>query len=225
METTENLPKKITAPLARNHYESEAWASGDHIAGIDEVGRGCTAGPVVAAAVLLYPRVDHPLLRDSKTLTRPQREEAAIWIRRHSWQGIGIVASHDIDSLNIYQATQVAMRRALAQLWAIIPEKPSKILVDAMPLTNTPNSSQVLYFIKGEQKSTSIAAASIIAKVYRDRLMEELAHSFPNYTLESHKGYATELHRKALVQQGMSIIHRSTFIDLSDYHAQATLFC
>ncbi len=225
METTQNIPHKITASFKKNFYEEQAWAAGEYIAGVDEVGRGCSAGPVVAAAAILHPRKKHPLLKDSKVLTRAQLEEAAEWLKKHAWYAIGTASAREIDTHNIYRATQKAMCRALAQLWAITPQKPSKILVDAMPLIVPGLDSPILYFIKGEQKSTSIAAASIIAKVYRDRLMESLAPSFPAYGLEKHKGYATAFHQQAISGQGVTIIHRTTFMQRAEDDVQQTLLC
>ena len=231
METSINLPQiphKVQESFKKNHFEQETWALNGYIIGIDEVGRGCSAGPVVAAAVMLHPHAKHPLLKDSKLLTHAELEKAAEWIKKHAWWGIGIASNHTIDTVNIYKATQEAMCRALAQLQSITPQKPSKILVDAMPLTQQTFQAETLYFIKGERKSTSIAAASIIAKVYRDQLMEKLSFSFPGYQLAKHKGYCTPCHQLATATYGMSIIHRSKWFEdkqPKEENGQQNLFC
>lgn len=225
METTQNLPRKVPSTFLKNHYELTAWDNQGYIIGIDEVGRGCSAGPVVAAAAMLHPKAKHRLLKDSKLLTQDELKTAYNWILKHSWYGIGIVSHTHIDTHNIYRATQCAMVRALAQLKATTPHNPTTIVVDAMPIKQQSFQVETLYFIKGESKSISIAAASIIAKVTRDRLMERLDASFPSYGLAKHKGYCTAQHRKN-VKNGTSLIHRLTYIheETDDAHEQQTFF-
>lgn len=225
METIENIPQKVTHFFPKNFYESSAWALQEYVIGIDEVGRGCSAGPVVAAAAMLYPKARHRLLKDSKVLTQEELKIAYNWIIDHSWYGVGIVSNTHIDAVNIYKATQCAMARALAQLRATVPHSPKTILVDAMPLKQGSFPTQTLYFIKGESKSTSIAAASIIAKVTRDRIMTALDTSFPQYGLAKHKGYCTAEHRKN-VKNCTSLIHRLTYIheQADDANEQQTFF-
>ena len=224
METTQNQPFKVTTSFPKNFYEKSAWADQGYIIGIDEVGRGCSAGPVVAAAAMLHPNAKHKLLQDSKMLTQDELKTAYTWIIQHSWYGIGIVSHTHIDTHNIYKATQCAMTRALAQLKATAGHTPKTIVVDAMPINQQSFQAETLYFIKGESKSTSIAAASIIAKVTRDRLMKEMSASFPAYNLCQHKGYTTAEHQKALNDYGPSLIHRLTFIPTLDAHEQQTFF-
>lgn len=224
METTQNLPIKVPSTFPKNFYESTAWANQGYIIGIDEVGRGCSAGPVVAAAVMLHSKAKHRLLKDSKILTQDELKTAYRWLIKHSWYGVGIVSNTTIDSCNIYRATQTAMSRALAQLKAVAHHNPTTIVVDAMPVRQQSFQVETLYFIKGESKSISIAAASIIAKVTRDRIMEQLDASFPSYGLAKHKGYCTAQHRKN-VKNSTSLIHRLTYIHTqTDAHDQQTLF-
>ena len=155
----------------KNHYENAAWDVQSVVCGIDEVGRGCLAGPLVAAAVILPIGKNSRLIKDSKLMEAPDREKAAKWIRKHCIYAIGIVHNRLIDQHNIYQADLIAMKKALVNLLAICPQVPSTILVDAMPLQLSDTNFKdipVHYFPFGESKSSSIAAASIIAKVTRD---------------------------------------------------------
>jgi ribonuclease HII len=208
-----NLRKK---PLfKKNFYEDQAWLDNRIVCGIDEVGRGCLAGPLVAAAVILPRYKTHRLLKDSKLLTEQEREKAYRWITAHCHYGIGILHPRIIDCYNIWQTTLLGMKKALVHLLVQAPEHPAAILVDAMPLkvedTGYP-TIPVHHFIKGESKSSSIAAASIIAKVSRDRLMRQLETIFPGYSFSSHKGYSTDRHKTALTLQGPTIIHRMSFL-------------
>lgn len=199
--------------IKKDFFEKSAWAQGRLVIGVDEVGRGCLAGPVVTAAVMLKSKRS-PLIKDSKILTKVQREQAAQWIKQHSWYSIGIVSHHIIDECNIYQATLQAMRKAIMHLLIKTPE-PSHILIDAMPVKLEQTSVAhvpIHYAPFGETWSCSIAAASIIAKVYRDTLMERMHTIVPGYHLAEHKGYATKAHRQAVQELGGSIIHRESFI-------------
>jgi ribonuclease HII len=176
------------------------------VAGVDEVGMGPLAGPVVAAAVILP---DRPLvegLDDSKSLTRAVRERVEAEIRRVAIAiGIGIATVSEIDSLNIYHAGLAAMRRAVESL----PRAPRHVLVDArtIPAIGLPQTS----FIKGDARVYSIAAASIVAKVHRDRLMQELEREYPGYGFAGHAGYATAEHREAIRRLGPCAAHRRSF--------------
>ena len=232
----ENISNKlISSPIPPDpyFYEKEIWAQKGSICGIDEVGRGCLAGPVVTAAVILKPDAHHPLLQDSKILTERQRLTASAWILENSWNSYGIVDAPTIDAINIYQATQKAMKQAMYNLFSQPIPNPHLILIDAMPLTfcALPKSIQVLSFPFGESKSVSIAAASIIAKVKRDELMTRMNIFFPGYGLAVHKGYGTGQHQQALGKKGLSLIHRTTFIkekgiqNEQSCHAQKSLFC
>lgn len=210
--------------ITKNLFEKTAWLEDRLVCGIDEVGRGCLAGPLVTAAVIIPAHKHMPLLKDSKVLTPEEREQAARWIIKHCWYGIGMVHNRLIDERNIWQATLIAMKRSLVQLLATSPHTPQAILVDAMPLDILDTSYRdipVYYFPKGESLSTSIAAASIIAKVKRDEIMQRLDPIFPAYGFAQHKGYATKTHRDALSAQTYSIIHRQTFLAESDHDPES----
>ena len=184
------------------------------IAGLDEVGRGPLAGPVVAAAVVLPDlRNEHDrelrLVRDSKALSPCQRERAAILVRRLAIGiGIGMAGPNDIDRLGIVSATRLAMYRAAEGL----PERPDHLLVDALRLAweNVPCTP----IVHGDQQCTAIAAASVVAKVHRDALMVEFDASYPGYGFAAHKGYGTKRHLAALLRSGPTPIHRRSFAPL-----------
>lgn len=188
-------------------YEREAGRGALFIAGVDEVGRGPLAGPVVAGAVILP--ADHEILRlnDSKKLSEKRREEMNRVIRDEAVSvGIGIVGQERIDEINILQATYEAMRQALAQL-----DPPADfVLADAVTIPDITVKQQAI--IKGDTKSASIAAASIVAKVYRDHLMQEWDEQYPMYGFASHKGYGTRAHIDAIRQYGPCPLHRRSFI-------------
>ena len=180
------------------------------IAGLDEAGRGCLAGPVVAAAAIL-PLAEDCLrlfagVRDSKQLSAAQRERLyGVIMERAVGVGVGVVSVTMIDRHNILRATRMAMQQALGAL----PTRPTYLLLDAIKLSNV--RLPQLSLIKGDVRCLSIAAASVIAKVTRDRLMEELDRQYPGYGLAQHKGYGTVEHRRALAALGPSAIHRKTF--------------
>lgn len=203
--------QKIIEKFKKDSFEHEAWAHNGFVIGIDEVGRGCLAGPVVTAAVALFPGARHPLLKDSKLLTRAELEKAYNWIVAHSNFATASCSHLVIDRVNIYQATRIAMDQALAQLVFLLEKNPTYVLIDAVPLAYNYTGHEVRYFTKGERKSSSIAAASIVAKITRDRLMEAFAELFPAYGLARHKGYATKEHQAALDTFGPSLIHRTSF--------------
>ena len=195
--------------------EQELWQRGLRVvAGVDEVGMGPLAGPVVAAAVV-FPSArisdEIPLsfpqgIRDSKTLTAKARERLEHAIRQVALGvGIGVVEVEEIDRINIYQAGLRAMRLALEQL----PVVPEHILIDSRSLTDLPCPHTS--FIKGDRDVYSIAAASIVAKVYRDRLMAALDRRYPEYGFARHMGYGTAAHRAALRRFGPCPIHRRSF--------------
>ena len=199
----------------KNHFEKEAWDRSNRVVGIDEVGRGCLAGPLVTAAVILPIGNVSRLLKDSKLMEPEERNRAYAWITKHCHYQVGIVHNRIIDQVNIWQATMIAMKKAVVNLLAQPGARPSAILVDAMPLrledagiTDIP----VYYFIEGEKKSSSIAAASIVAKVTRDALMQHYDALIPGYSLGQHKGYATQCHKDAILAQKHSIIHRMSFL-------------
>jgi ribonuclease HII len=183
------------------------------IAGIDEVGRGPLAGPVVAAAVILDPDADirvYDELRDSKTLTPNQRERIAESIKDVAIDtGIGAAEHWEIDSIGIVKATRKAMFRAVATL----SKQPHHLLVDAIPLPEV--GIPFLALVKGDTRCRSIAAASIVAKVYRDHLMVLQGSIYPNYGFEQNKGYGTKEHIRQLYTLGPSPIHRRTFAPIN----------
>ncbi len=192
-------------------YETELYKKGlTLICGVDEVGRGPLIGPVVAAAVILPINYFHEDIKDSKKLTEKKREKLYdIIIKDAISIGIGIVNESEIDKINIYEATKVAMKTAINNLKI----KPEHILIDAMKLDlNTPSTS----IIKGDAKSESIAAASIIAKVTRDRMLDEMDKEYPMYDLKHNKGYGTKKHLEALKKHGPCIHHRKTFKPVRD---------
>lgn len=195
--------------IAKNHLETLHAANNKILCGIDEVGRGCLAGPVVTAAVILKTTKKNSLIKDSKLLQESQLEKAYSWLLKNSIFSVSIVDHHAIDRQNIYKATQMSMCRAYYQLCAIAPAKPTVVLVDAVKL---PLRCEVISIIKGETASISIAAASIVAKVTRDRLMRRISERFPLYGLDCHKGYATKIHYNALIAYGSSPIHRLSFL-------------
>jgi len=172
------------------------------IAGVDEVGRGPLAGPVVAAAVILPDGFYHPGLTDSKQMSKTQRQAALKHLQEVAEIEIGIIEPAEIDEINIYQASKQAMQNAVRQL------RPDALLVDAMTLEgDIPQQS----LIKGDARSVSIAAASVVAKETRDAMMEEYAINYPGYGFETHAGYGTPTHLQALDTLGVTPIHRKTF--------------
>jgi ribonuclease HII len=187
-------------------YEKKAWESGAaRVAGVDEVGRGSLFGPVVAAAVILDPAYRVRGLRDSKLLEPERREVLAERIREHAiaW-AIAAVDAARIDQINIYQASRVAMREAVLRL----APAADHLLVDALRLDCDVQQKAIIH---GDALSASIAAASILAKVERDRMMCEWDAVFPLYGLASHKGYSTPQHLAALREHGPSPLHRQSF--------------
>jgi ribonuclease HII len=196
----------MTRPTLR--YEKQLHAAGHlRVAGIDEVGRGPLAGPVCAAAAVLPAGFTHKLLNDSKKLTPTRREEiyAELTTDPHIHWSVILVEVAEIDRINILQATRVAMRRAVLEL----PHPASAALIDGLPVPDFPLPQQAL--VKGDSLSYSIAAASVIAKVTRDRLMVQLAQQYPAYGFEIHKGYPTPKHLAALRQHGPCPAHRRSF--------------
>lgn len=188
-------------------YESAAHALGHrHIAGVDEVGRGPLAGPVTAAAVILDPSRIPPGLADSKTLTAARRDALYDAILASAQCCIAHATVEEIDQLNILRASHLAMERAVAGL----PQVPCHILIDGnlIPANLKGRASAI---VKGDAKSLSIAAASIIAKVARDRIMVDLAQQYPGYGWEQNAGYPTKLHQLALLNLGVTPAHRRSF--------------
>ena len=197
----------LSVPISPLHFEQQAQARGYRaIAGIDEAGRGPLAGPVVAAAVILPEKFDLPGLTDSKQLTVSARERLYPLIRAQALAvGLGVARAEEIDQINILQATLRSMQRAVGRL--AVPA--DFLLIDGNVPVPVPLPQQTL--VKGDSRSLSIAAASVVAKVVRDRIMTTYDRLFPGYGFASHKGYASDAHRLAIAHLGPSPCHRRTF--------------
>lgn len=187
--------------------EITAWRQGfRHVAGVDEVGRGPLAGPVVAGAVILEPSRMRPWwsdLRDSKMLLQPERERLAALIRDDCAWAVGSASHEEIDAVGLTEATKRAMRRAIAAL----PCRPDMLLIDAVHLTEYQHRA----IIHGDALVASIAAGSIVAKVARDAVMADYHPAYPHYNFGQNRGYATPEHKRALDEHGPCPIHRRRF--------------
>lgn len=197
-------------------YENELYNKGiNYIAGVDEVGRGPLIGPVVTACVILPRDFKCDGLTDSKKLTEKKREEYFDYIMENALSvSVGMMSEKVIDEVNIYEATKLAMYQAINNSKI----KPEHVLIDAMKLENLDMPSTSI--IKGDAKSISIAAASVIAKVTRDRMMLELDSEYPMYGFKKHKGYPTKQHVEAIEKYGILDSHRKTFKPVSLYVKQ-----
>ncbi len=215
-------PSKSSANLSRNRprYENKAAKDGFEIViGVDEAGRGPLAGPVVASAVCLHRRKFLNKIADSKSISQIQREKAFHEIFKNAEVGIGIVNESAIDSINILNATYHAMTLAVNDLIRRLSKSKSLnndfakkvcLLIDGNSFkTDLPYSYKTI--VKGDSSCLSIACASIIAKVTRDRILSSYDKIFPEYGFKRHKGYPTKAHRTAIAKHGLSIIHRKTF--------------
>ena len=176
------------------------------IAGVDEVGRGSLIGPVYAAAVILNKSINKKLLKDSKSLSKDKRKQIFSYIKKNSIWALGKASVKEIEKINILQASLLAMKRAITKL----KKKPDLVLIDGNKLPNLKNYN-LKYVIKGDQKISSISAASIVAKVSRDKFITTLSKKFKNYGWESNYGYGTKKHLKALKKFGITAHHRKTF--------------
>lgn len=210
----DDMTKEERERLARlrlvemKQIEQELYAGGiRYIAGIDEVGRGPLAGPVVAAAVILPHDFDVPGVDDSKKLSEKKREELYTLIMKHAVSfSIGIIDNYIIDEINILEATKLAMKQAVEKL----DTKPEYILIDALTLKDISIPQRGI--IKGDSLSVSIAAASIVAKVTRDRIMAEYHLQFPHYAFDHNKGYGTRAHYEGIDSHGLCELHRRSFL-------------
>ena len=180
------------------------------IAGVDEVGRGSLIGPVYAAAVILNKSVNSKILKDSKTLTKKKREILFNYIKKNSIWATGKASVKEIDKINILQASLLAMKRAIKKL----KKKPSKILIDGNKIPDLKNYN-LRAIVKGDQKIPSISAASIIAKVTRDKFIKTLAKKNKGYHWDQNFGYGTKQHLKAIKKLGVTKHHRKTFSPIS----------
>jgi len=194
-------------------YEIKATNQGfRNISGVDEAGRGPLAGPVVAAAVIFSPNIDIVDLDDSKKLSPKKREELFPEIQeRATAYGVAVIGHKIIDEINILQAARLAMKQAVDQLNPI----PDLLLIDGNQKIESSIDQWVI--VKGDSKSLSIAAASVLAKVTRDRIMDDYHKLYPQYAFNRHKGYGTKLHRTLIQEYGPCPIHRSKFKGVSEY--------
>lgn len=225
-------PKYQIRQLPSLNYEAEYWEQGiELIAGIDEVGMGALAGPVCAAAVVFIPQIRNPksgnpkqilnkkfkiinrdvVIRDSKTMSAKQRILAATWIQENAlaW-AIGEASVEEIDAVNIRRASHLAMQRAVDALQV----EPGMLLIDGTAAQPHPKIPAV-NIIKGDQLCYSIAAASIVAKVHRDEIMEKYSRKFPGYDWESNKGYGSLSHKTALLEKGITVLHRKSYAPIA----------
>ncbi|WP_283678755.1 ribonuclease HII [Lentilactobacillus sp. Marseille-Q4993] len=216
LKTTINRINKLA--IAQQQFqerfkiERNLWQKGhQYIAGVDEVGRGPLAGPVVSCAVILPSDFDLIDVNDSKQVSHKKRLELAPRIKNEAISvSFGVVDNNIIDKVNIYQATRIAMKQAVEGLSVT----PDEIIVDAM---NIDTSIPQIDMVKADAKSISVSAASICAKVYRDELMAEYAKMYPGYGFEQNAGYGTKAHLDGLKTVGVCPIHRKTFAPVSDY--------
>lgn len=183
------------------------------IVGVDEVGRGCLAGPVMAGACILRDSSLDLELTDSKLLSESRRESLSSLIQSHHQVGIGVASVEEIDEINILKASLLAMKRAVLSLGV----KSGTVLIDGKFKIPDLEGFEQFTFIKGDLRVAPISAASICAKVERDQLMKRLAIEYPNYELEKHKGYSTLLHKKNIEKYGASQIHRKTFSGVKEF--------
>ena len=180
------------------------------LAGVDEVGRGSLIGPVYAAVVILKKSIDKKLLKDSKSLSKNKRNNLYDYIKKHAIWATGQASVKEIENINILNASLLAMKRAIKKL----KKKPSLILIDGNKLPKLKNYN-LRYVIKGDQKVPSISAASIIAKVSRDKFIKTLSKKFQNYGWDRNSGYGTKEHLKAIKKFGITKYHRKTFSPIS----------
>lgn len=208
----EKLAQKKESFEKRFVYEKSFWAKSQTVAGVDEVGRGPLAGPVVTAAVIIDENFDLIDVNDSKKLSAQKRLELYPKILEEAVSvAIGVKDAEVIDQVNIYEADRLAMAQAVNDL----DVRPDALLVDAM---NVPVDLPQIELIKGDSKSNSIAAASIVAKVFRDKLMEDYAEIYPEYHFDLNVGYGTKDHIAAIRKYGPTPIHRKTFAPVSDFY-------
>lgn len=207
----ERRQKKEVAFRNRFSYEKRFWRENKIVAGVDEVGRGPLAGPIVTAAVILDSHFDLVEVNDSKQLS-PQKRLALypLILKEAVSVAIGLKSPQLIDQINIYEADRQAMAQAVRDL----DRQPDALLVDAM---NVPVDLPQIRLIKGDAKSNSIAAASIVAKVFRDQLMDDYARIYPQYGFPANAGYGTRQHLEALAKYGPTSIHRKTFAPVDQF--------
>lgn len=184
------------------------------VAGVDEAGRGCIAGPVVAAAVILFEDLEG--VNDSKLLSPKERERLYVEIREKAIVGVGIASAEEVDIHNVFNATKLAMERAVKNLGL----KPSFVIIDGKGISLSVPSSCV---VKGDRKSISIGAASIVAKVLRDEIMKEFSKFYPKFSFDRHKGYPTKDHLEEVRRYGILPLHRLSFQPILGWLTEETL--
>ena len=182
------------------------------VAGVDEVGRGSLIGPVYAAAVILNKSINKKLLKDSKSISKKNRDKLCSYIKKNSIWAIGRASIIEIERINILQASLLAMKRAIIKL----KKKPSLVLIDGNKIPDL-KKYNLQYVIKGDQKVPSISAASIIAKVSRDRFIKTLSKKFHNYGWDTNLGYGTKKHLYAIKKFGVTEYHRKKFSPISNF--------
>jgi ribonuclease HII len=208
--------------MKKNNFENIAWKENLYVCGIDEAGRGALHGPLVIGAVILPKNTNYPILKDSKTISENERNKAYDWIKKNAFFSSLYVDARTVDKKNIYQATRFAMKKVFLQMLEIFPQKSLiKFLVtDAVPIKKNFSgslnlSNETLEFYNpthAESISASVAAASIVAKVTRDRIMNKFSKIFPGFKLAQHKGYGTKTHLAEIKKRGASILHRQSFL-------------
>ena len=209
IETSGRRPKEVDlSPIDWRRIEPAP------VIGVDEVGRGCLAGPVFAAACVLPDDFSVEGITDSKLLSESRREQLAELIHKHARVGIGFASVGEIDRLNILQASFLAMRRAIENLGAGMP---GHVLVDGHQKIPGLEGYRQTPVIKGDFRALPIGAASIVAKVARDGLMKKLGEKYPVYGFEKHKGYAAPVHVEAIQRHGPCVHHRSTFAGVREH--------
>lgn len=210
--TPKSKIKKITK---KDEYPKVDWTqfSPTPVIGVDEVGRGCLAGPVYAAAVVFKSNALEDLVTDSKLLSEERREELAALISKEHLVGIGYASVEEIDKLNILQASLLAMKRAVEKLNI----KSGHVLIDGNVKIPGLVGFEQTTFVKGDLRVPPISAASIMAKVTRDNVMKKLGEQYPYYGFQAHKGYSTPIHKASIVQHGPCSIHRKTFAGVKEY--------
>lgn len=201
--------------MANFDYENQYWWSGKEVvAGIDEAGRGPIAGPLVIGICVFPPFYDNYEINDSKQLSDKKRRALLEIIKRDAiYYSYEVISVEEVDQYNIYAATQLGMERAVKRMNLQV----EAVLTDAMPLPHIDKKIPVEAIIKGDSKSVSIAAASIIAKVVRDDMMIELDKKYPGYNLKQNKGYCTPEHMRLLKENGICDIHRKTYEPVTSY--------
>lgn len=201
--------KNTTSNLSAYEYEQKQWQSNTKLLGIDEAGRGSLFGPLVVSGVILPLHTTSSFLQDSKKMTEKKREQAYQWIMHHAQVNIRVIHARQVEQYNVYQATKKAMLSIAMQAYAqhTIP----LVLTDAMPFPED-LPWRTISLIKGEDRSASIAAASIIAKVTRDHILKRMSSDFPAFNMHTHKGYGTAKHTAAILKHKATVLHRTTFI-------------